>query len=492
MNAEHPNSAGPSRARRQAARRAILRRGIVSTVVVSLGMAVLLIGFPEPASEKRPVLPGSATAVALPVRYKQDGDLGPMHRAVWEVLFPAADGPEPDPAAMAAAISGLGEGAIPPVIGLLCGVLHGPEFVPGTTDRPIHPRALAARDQVLLASLAALPEESVMREVRWLAADVPEAERLAAVGLLGRLATPTAQAAIFDVLDSLGAELLSAENVSQVAEQALLACMRAHPAHCAAMARRSEKACAQVTAIMVRSAGRLGGPGGARLLAGLLGRNAALDRVVLHELSRVLETSSAALSDVHRAEVRRLVFQGKGEVVRAALVVAGRVCDRAAFDDIAARLEDGDRLIAAAARWSLASMARVDLGKERAAWEGWFRDQEEWWELEGEPLVEGLEGLDPAAFRDATAQLAGRPLFRNELAPMLGPLILLPDGTRGALALAALERLGSPHGIPWLIQALGLEDGRRDTALALLRAWTGLDLGDDAAAWTRAVLLDLP
>lgn len=453
-------------------------------------MLLLAVPSRSPVEPANPGVSGRKTSLRVPA--KRPGSEDPLRRAVVEILSPPASGPAPDPRALTARLVALGELAAPSAAAIACGLIAPPDCAWGTSDQAVHPAAVEARERLLIDALAAWNEEVVARVLCDLALETEPGERLAVVRVLGRVGTASAQEGLFEVLSDLDPTLFAVESVSAIVEEAFERCLRARPAGAPAVVAWAGRMGAPCLELVARCARRLGGATGVRLLASLLGRDAGLDRRALGELSTLLETPSAALGDWDFSQIRWLIDRVDPEISRGAIVVLGRLCDRDSFPSIAAQLEHQDRLVAGASRWSLRAMSRTDCGASREAWNAWFDRESAWWDGEAATLIQRLHEESLGDVREALAALVDHALFRHEIAQAVGPLTVAPDAPRALLAISALERIGSPRGAPWLVRALAFEDERREPARSAARALTGLDLGFDPAAWTRALGCELP
>jgi HEAT repeat protein len=388
---------------------------------------------------------------------------------------------------MAKRLGRLGAGAIPVVVGMLCGEIPPPIVEEGTWDQPIHPLALQNREQVLFASLRQFRSADVVEHLRGHASQSSYDVRLVCARLLGEVATVEAQAALLETLEQYSAAELEREYARSTLEAALAACVQRDPAALNALAKRLQKINPALLPLIARSLGRNRGPQCAQVLAKLLGRSAELDAIAMTELARVSEASGLDLSAGALADVRRLLSREEIQVQRTAITVLGRAGDRDSFDALLTRLAASERLVQVAAHWSLRTLAGVDLGLDVEAWINWRDEQERWWVERHDIVREQLQSKDSAVLFSTIRELSERSYFRQEIARDLGPLACDEQLSVALPAIAALERLGSPRAGPWLVRALEIDEQRRAPAGKALRALSGWVLPDEQAAWTRAL-----
>jgi len=420
-------------------------------------------------------------------RFWRELDWAKTLREVNNILAPGVAAPTPDAAEMAARLGNLGPDAIPVIVAMVCGVVPAPEVAAGTMDQPIHPGALAQRENALLGSLRHFRSKDVIAHILFSAPDASEDERIVFARLLGDIGTLEAQDALLEVLDFVDPAALQSDQLQRTVETAIQSCAATEPAAVPALSKSVAKHSKVLLPLLARAVGGIRGPESAAFLARLLGKSLDLDIIVLAELGRVTDSSAIALSDSQLSEIRRLLDHYDSRIVRAAMTVLGKLCDRESFGAIIPRLADNDRLVCGAAHWSLRSMARVDLGDAQEPWLEWLGEQESWWQSKFPALCENLRSEDPTKVFAALSDLNRRPFFKHELAKAIGPLASGTSTPIAMQAIAALAQIGSTQASPWLIEALRSDDDRREIAWQTLRDLTRLDLALDHDAWSRAL-----
>ena len=408
--------------------------------------------------------------------------------AVNTILAPGVDAPKPQVSTMAKRLGALGPNAIPVVVGMLCGEIESPQFEEGSLDQPIHPEALARREQALFASVCHFSSKDVVAQLQSRIEESPYEVRLVLARLLGEVATLEAQAALLELLGKLEPEQLQREYARVTLEEALARCVARDPAAVQQLSKLVRKLNPTLLPLLARGVGKTRGPVSAAFLAHLLGKSAELDVIAMTELARVTDSSGIALPESALVDLRRLMDHADPTVQRTAIAVLGRGCDRESFDSLVRLLGSPNRLVSTASGWSLRNMARADLGMLPGPWLDWREGQDTWWRETFPRLEEQLRSEQPAAVFGALKELSDRPFFKHDVANAIGPLAADSQISVALPAIAALERIGSTQATGWLIQALAVDEERRMPAAKALRNLTGLDLPAEHLDWSRALL----
>ncbi len=482
---------GDKRARDEAQRAAMrarraVRDRVTSVATVSAVLVIVgLIALPVAIDNWTPTQ-GPAPQAALGPE-ELSADSAESLRSVTKILAPGIGARTPNATEMAERLGDLGPSAIPVVVAMLCGHVPAPEFAAGTLDQPIHPLAIAGAQPAMFASIAHFRPKDVVAHLRLCAPDATYDDRLLFARLLGEVGTLDAQSALIELLALIEPIDLTRDRLANMFEDALTRCIKNEAGALKQLSKSLAKLPGASLPFVARAVGRTRGPHSAALLALMLGKSPDLDVVALVELARVTESSGIALNETALASVRRLLDKPDPKLSRAALTVAGRLCDSEAFGAILLRLEDPDRLIAAAAHWSLRNMAKVDLGLRSDAWLTWHAEQQTWKAERYAELCEKLGSQDSAEVFAALSELSLRPFFKHDIAQAIGPLVPDSEMALALTAIAALQRIGSTRAAPWLIEALQSDDERQAAASRALRSLTGLDLALDHEAWSTAL-----
>jgi HEAT repeat protein len=407
--------------------------------------------------------------------------------AVNAVLAPRVGDPSPDERAMASRLGQLGPEAIPVIIGMLSGSVPAAEFAHGTTDQPIHPAALACREQVLFASLKKFNSKDVVTFASRNAPFASLGEQLVFARVLGEQASLEAQDALLAMLAGVEPIQLQRDYVRGTFEQALGECLSSGPAALRNLSNAVAGLDPALLPTLARAVGRTRGQASSLFLAHLLERTPEVDVVALEELARVAESSGIELPEEQLAKVRRLVDSPDATLARSAISLLGRLCDRESFGRLVEHLEDQERLVSAAAHWSLRNMARMDLGATPEAWLSWHEQQNTWWEQDSPGLLEALRSSDASRVIAALNEWMRHPFFKHEAARAIGPLAVDRNLALASAAISALERIGSTQACDSLVQALQFDDARRAQACKALHTLTGLDLPAEYVRWSEAL-----
>lgn len=441
-------------------------------------VAALVLGAPLGARQDPP--PPATTSAELDAA---------LAAAVVAVLTPPASGEAPDPAAMAQAIVKLGTPAIPAVVAALSGELDVPIELPDGSGEPVHPAALAARDEVLGTALRAFEPRAV---VEHLAArsqgDAPMDFKLFAAGLLGELDDAGALPALLAITSSIEPIHLRRTYVQQSLEGGIASQLERRTDSLAQLERAAKDAGPELTCVLARSVARVRSARCLQFLLRQLGHHAEADPVILVAIGKSAGDGGLAVDPADLAELRDLLTSPEPATQRAAAATIGRLRDEESFDTLAALMGGRELLVAAAAHWSLTQLTGKDLGDDPRVWLDWKAAEDAWWQESGPGLIANLRSDDPAAVHEAIGVLVQHPLVRHEVSDALGPILLQADPDLAIVACSALARLGSARSLDWLVSALSSDDRPlRMQALTALEHLTGLDLPADPLAWGRVV-----
>lgn len=444
---------------------------LLAAVVATLFLAI-------PSTSHRTPLPGSHIddpALAL---------------AVLEVLSPPLDGPTPDPGTLKARLLALGDAALPLEIAILCGEFDMPEFVPGSADRPVHPIAIASRDDVLLGVLQSAPAASVLQCLRrYPDANTPVDVRLVLARLLGELDADGALEALLDLANGIEAIQFKRAYVVNRLEAALGRRIERTTHVGARLQSAFSKTDPALWPALARAAGRSRSPEVASFLVFVLGRTPELDAVAMQTLSGLVERIGARIPDEQLSEIRRMLEHSDPRVRRTASMVLGRLRDRAAASQLIDALASDDPLVVAAARGALHELAGTDLGADARAWEGWLASEEHWWEIAEETLSAQLVSADAGQVFDAMRAFLDHPAFAREAGVRIAELVLAPEAPIASAAIDALRRIGAPFALAGLVAALDRTDEEREHAAVALRELTGLRHPSEPGPWREALAL---
>jgi HEAT repeat protein len=413
-------------------------------------------------------------------------------RALESARTPTAGGSKRDLEAMTRRIVQLGPSAIPVVVGILCGEIDDPEFVAGEPDGSAHAVAIEHQQQILMESLRRFRASDVLPVLREKGSGQANLDtRLVVANLLGKMGSAQAFDVLIEVVSGIEPIHLMRSYVQGTLEDAVTACLKSDPKTYGKLANLQRTAPASLWPLLIRSLGRTRNRQSAESLVWFLGRSSELDPLVIEELGQVTEGSGISLSETALGSIRPLLDHPTIQVQRSAAVVLGKLGDRASFEALAKRVNTGDRTVAAAALWSLKIMTRADLGHNPQAWLAWRDLEETWWREDAPSLLSDLHSEDSGQVFDAISALMQRPFFKHDIAQAIGPLATAGDLAVALSAVNALERIGSSLAIPWLVQALTLDDSRRAPVRSALHALTGLDLPGEYAVWSSVLPVEV-
>ncbi len=230
--------------------------------------------------------------------------------------------------------------------------------------------------------------------------------------------------------------------------------------------------------------GSVPSPEGLEFLVGELGRHAALDVTLLSQVGRIAGRMPAAADNASRMRLRSYLDDADVNVRREACNILGRVGDDESVLQLIELLHDGADSVRRSAHWALTQIAQRQIRPDPAHWLGWYEEETRWWSERAPDLRADLRSGDPAPVASALKEMAGRRLFRRELAQEVEIALDHSEPQIVRMACDALMALHSSAAVPALLQALEHRDaGVRASARQALVGLTGLDLGDQPGAW---------
>jgi len=245
--------------------------------------------------------------------------------SVESILAPPKFGPEPELDRLVAQLVQLGPNAINPLLALACGDANVPEFVPGSTDRSVHPRAIELRTHALEESLLRFTDEQfVPLAVEYGGGDAALDVKLVVVRLLGARKSDSALPAVWTTLEGVDPIHFRRAFVQQSIEPALTALLERDPLSIDG----AEKHCRpELLPSLARAAGSVRSSKTIAWLAGQLGHDEMLDLTLLQELGRAGEGGRLAIPETALSRLRDSLTQSHDDRRRVAVVV-GSGCVR--------------------------------------------------------------------------------------------------------------------------------------------------------------------
>lgn len=313
--------------------------------------------------------------------------------------------------------------------------------------------------------------------------------KLDAVRRLGAVDDPRALQAVLDLASSIDAPLLRSATVRGPIVDAVARHVddRAELGSFAVMVRAAKP---EILETVVEGVVRSGSPHLRDFLVSFLGTSASLDAYLLTELDRHLRSTPELdqLTDTHLGEVRARLVVDERDVRRAAARVLGVLHDVSSIPDLAKLVDDPDPLVSGDARAALSLMAGGDVPGGVVGCAIWFEKEQDWKRDEMRDLVDALDSEDPKESMAALRELSLHPLWRHELAREIGPFARRTDVPIGGHACVVLTHLDTPAAIPYLLEALVVDDeSRRNCAHEGLKSLTGYDLPPDYLPWAEAL-----
>lgn len=388
------------------------------------------------------------------------------------------------------AVVALGPDAVPTLFAYLAGTMEGPE--PEFTPAPEIPENLEIslpdaprEDIVVIDALKRFPRARVVPQITSAMLHANVDVKLVGMRILGDIGDAQAVDSWLDVMSDVPELHLQRAYVQAPSEAALASILQRDRNAFNSLTLRIKTVPPRIVPAIVRAIGGSGCARGVDVLLGLLGRDEALDLVVLAQAARLGEDTLGTLPDEQLNWLRPFLGDDDWRVRREAVAALGRLQDYSSYAQMVALLDDEQRLIAQTAAWSLRRMSGQDFGDDSAAWRSWFESELAWFQSEGARWTQGLEDEDTTRVVDATRELLQHPLFKHDVAQSLLPLLGHENPAIGTSVATALGQIGSRTAIPALVATLTADDeALRTAAWTALVALTGRQLPLDPAAWS--------
>ncbi len=240
---------------------------------------------------------------------------------------------------------------------------------------------------------------------------------------------------------------------------------------------------ASLIAPAVRVAGKAGGPPALRVLSDLLGRIPGAEALILGEMARLGPSVPHPVDLDVADEIRRQLDSGEPQIVIAAILAAHGLGDTGSVDRLIGLL-DTPYGGGAKAHAALRDLTGKRFAADRYSWLEWYREEREWWKTEARSQLARIPHGDPAEVSGILQGLAGKRLYRHELAPGVTAALRRTEVDLVRLGCAVLSNLGSPLVVSDLIEVLEYPNPAvHEEARRALRSITGKDLGPDPVAW---------
>ena len=185
---------------------------------------------------------------------------------------------------------------------------------------------------------------------------------------------------------------------------------------------------------------RSGSPHSLTLLGGALGRDAALDAVVLTAIGRV---PASAFDETLVRRVRGYLTASEAHLRRDAALILGRWRDHGSVEPIIALLHDENPSVLKSAQWALAQITGLGFPASHERWSRWYEAELDWWENDGERCLEtAAEAESEADAHAALLEIGKRSYAPPELGPVLIGLLDDPSAEIEGRARKLIERFG--------------------------------------------------
>jgi HEAT repeat protein len=199
----------------------------------------------------------------------------------------------------------------------------------------------------------------------------------------------------------------------------------------------------ETRARVIGSIGETGAKLGLELLVRLIGRWPALDHAVVAAISQMPE---AGIAERVVPRLRRMLHHPDVNVRRETVTALAVFGGAESAQTLIELLEDEHRGMRENSLWALQTIAGLEFPATKSRWQLWCDNEVDWWESEGQGLLDVLSSGRDLQIIEATRWLAGHRLYRNRFSPLLRNLLEHPSHEVRTAAETAMERLGLDPG----------------------------------------------
>ena len=374
-------------------------------------------------------------------------------------------------------LQGLGGDALDTYVG----VALGSEVLEGAFRFPVH--------EVLIEVLGGFSPSQVFAaaEVCLQDPDASLGHQLALVPLVSALAGERELGLLFSTLGELGPEGLMHPRITRPVEGALVNVLE-RDARAASFLTHELGQLIESGSPLVESCARALRAQASRQALPVLTSLLEHERYVafaLAELARVGVRGQATTHAELCALMRLQLFSSVPGVRLAATIGLGRLRDDLALVELAQLVDDRDGRVASKAEWALSEITGAR-GRDAAGWRALAEEQEVWLNQELPQLAADLQSDEFSVVLAALREASRHMVCRHEVSDRIRHVLQCSDVNLVKTACATLADLGSPRGIPALIDLLSHPDASvADAAHRTLQRLTGEPIARSWHLWTR-------
>lgn len=371
-----------------------------------------------------------------------------LERAVASALAPEGGASSSDDYQPAERIARLGPRAIPILFSVLAtgslpAVEGGGILAPAAATEPGLETAMAA--------LALLPRGEVRAHLqRVLSKDPEECAVVAALRVIGTIGTAEDLPLALTAGGRAAAGAKSKLSARIAFAEALEALVGRDPSLVEPLGRLARGAPAGLLSVVARAIGSAPSEASLAALGELLGREPALEVLILSEIERTAARLDVVASHRTLDSVRRCLARMDPMVLVQACRATGTLGDCVALSPLIQLLSHPEDLVRSAAHEALARLSGKQLPPVTAEWQSWLEAEEVWWAGPAQRSLSELAfGTPPAQVR-ALQDLARGRIFRDQLLAPIEECLSSDSGTLPALACVVLGELASRRALPAL------------------------------------------
>ncbi|MCA9000781.1 MAG: HEAT repeat domain-containing protein [Planctomycetes bacterium] len=179
-------------------------------------------------------------------------------------------------------------------------------------------------------------------------------------------------------------------------------------------------------------------------LARCLGKRRSFDGIVLTQIASNLRKPHLRISEFGLGAVRPLLDSETPHTRQSAARALGYADDTASIQPLIELLRDSSDSVRNESLLALHRITAMTIDGDADRWTHWFKEESDWWREESLDVLQSLKNNTEPNLAKTMRVLAGKRLFRRELAPPVMELLSDPRPEVVRLALATLESLRPP------------------------------------------------
>ncbi len=436
------------------------------------------------ASRPRTAFLAALLVLAAPLSARSTGaaDRNGALAEIRRVLGAEAEGSH-DPREVSRELAALGADAIPPLIQIYLGA-----EVPGVTDLSSEALRIAPDKLVNVSfeALVSMAPSSVIRTLQaMVTAQSPVPVRLAALDVLGGLATSKALPLTLGIMESFEGPQLASRGVRTSVRITLVRLLSFDQGTVLGLREVQSELSVPSQAIVIEALREARNEDGLDLLLRMFTSEPKLRLEAVAAIEELYAERPWRFRLDPRDTLRQVLAETKDvELQRRIAVALAKFHDTSIAQPMTRWLESPDERSRSTAVWALEQLAGMSAPRGAAEWRGWLHVESRWWAKEGAALLADAQSEDPARIVPALRELAKHHFHIDRIAPGLESMLSGPETEIAVLAATTLGNLRSTASVPTLLETMYSGSAQlKHAAWSALRKITGQDLPQDLDAW---------